>query len=76
MGRAGLILRKFQKGRSRPIEINDEQCEETTLSVSDFRQEQKHVVSTIELLDDDDYSVNSNGSSTSSANVKKPKLFY
>lgn len=25
MGRAGLIIRKFQRGKSRPIEIDDEQ---------------------------------------------------
>lgn len=77
MARAGLILRKFQKGRSRPIEIKDEQ-NETTMSSSDLnKNEQKPTVATINLLDDDEYSMNSNCSMTSSSNqYKNHNMFF
>lgn len=72
MARAGLILRKFQKGRSRPIEIKDEHNETTMSSISDLiKIEQKPTVATINLLDEDDYSINSNCSTTSSYNQYK-----
>lgn len=77
MAKAGLIFRKFQKGRSRPIEINDEQNEKVTMSRDNIQQlEQKPTITTINLLDDeDDFSLMSNCSTTSSLSQQKHKMF-